>query len=129
MEDPTARVMKEDTFRVGAGEVFPYRYFYGAMGLLKGLEVDGKVTEVIGVKALSANYGDEKDKSIDLKYQFLSEDISPWALGTGASGRNPLSCRPPISSALRYSTIHGNGRRKPGPSGASSFPRPRNTPS
>jgi hypothetical protein len=91
MEDPTARVMKEDTFRVGAGEVFPYRYFYGAMGLLKGLEVDGKVTEVIGVKALSANYGDEKDKSIDLKYQFLSEDMYLPALALGI--RDPTGNR------------------------------------
>ena len=73
MEIPTARVLNEDTFRVGAGQVYPYRYYYGAMSILKGLEVDGKITEVIGVKALSANYGDEKDKSIDLKYQFLPE--------------------------------------------------------
>ncbi len=28
MEIPTARVMKEDSFRVGAAQVYPYRYYY-----------------------------------------------------------------------------------------------------
>ncbi len=88
METPTARVMKEDTFRIGAGEVHPYRYYYGALSLFKGLEVDGKITEVIGVKALSSNYGDYKDKSIDLKYQFLSEDMYLPALALGIRDPN-----------------------------------------
>ncbi len=52
METPTARVMKENTFRLGAGQVYPYRYYYGTMGLLDGLEINGRVTEVIGVKSL-----------------------------------------------------------------------------
>jgi hypothetical protein len=93
MEDPTARVMKEDTLRIGAGEVFPYRYYYGAMGLLKGLEVDGKVTEIIGVRTtgLPSSYGDYKDKSIDLKYQFLPEDMYLPALALGI--RDPVGNR------------------------------------
>jgi hypothetical protein len=91
METPTARVMKEDEFRIGAGEVSPYRYYYGTLGLFKGLEVDGKITEIIGVKALSANYGDYKDKSIDLKYQFLSEEMYLPALALGI--RDPTGNR------------------------------------
>ncbi len=73
MEIPTARVMKEDSLRFGASQVYPYRYYYGAVGLLKGLEVSGRVTEIIGVKALTPSYGNYKDKAVDVKYQFLSE--------------------------------------------------------
>ncbi len=74
METPTARVMKDDTFRVGAGQASPYRYYYGTIGLLDGLEINGRVTEVIGVKSgLGSGYGDYKDKAIDLKYQFWKE--------------------------------------------------------
>ena len=51
MEIPTARVIKENTFRLGAAEVYPYRYYYGALGILPGLEIDGRVTEIVGVKA------------------------------------------------------------------------------
>ena len=92
METPTARVMKEDTFRIGTGQVYPYRYYYGAMGLFKGLEIDGKVTEIIGVKSgLGSSYGDYKDKSIDLKYQFLSEDMYLPALALGI--RDPTGNR------------------------------------
>ena len=92
METPTARVMKEDTFRIGAGQVYPYRYYYGAMGLFKGLEIDGKVTEIIGVKSgLGSSYGDYKDKSIDLKYKFLSEDMYVPALALGI--RDPTGNR------------------------------------
>ena len=92
MEDPTARVMKEDTFRIGAGQVYPYRYYYGAMGLFKGLEIDGKVTEIMGVKSgLGSSYGDYKDKSMDLKYQFLSEGMYVPALALGI--RDPTGNR------------------------------------
>ena len=84
MEDPTARVMKEDTFRIGAGQVYPYRYYYGALGLFEGLEIDGKVTEIVGVKSgLGSGYGDYKDKSMDLKYQFLPEGQYLPALALG----------------------------------------------
>jgi hypothetical protein len=85
MEIPTARVMKEDTLRIGAGQVYPYRYYYGAIGLFNGLEVDGKVTEIMGVRTtgLPSSYGDYKDKSIDLKYQFRREGMYSPALALG----------------------------------------------
>jgi hypothetical protein len=73
MEVPTARVMKEDTYRFGAGQVYPYRYYYGAISPLKGLEVEGHVTEIIGVKSGLADYGNDKDKAMSIKYQFLPE--------------------------------------------------------
>ncbi len=76
MEIPTARVMKKETYRVGAALVDPYRYYYGAISPLKDLEMDGRVTEVMGVRALSTAYGNTKDKALDIKYRFLEE--SKW---------------------------------------------------
>ena len=73
MEIPTARVMEEGRYRVGVSNIDPYRYYYGAISPVKGLEIDGRVTEVLGVPALTAGYGNTKDKAIDLKYQLCEE--------------------------------------------------------
>ncbi|OPY70882.1 MAG: hypothetical protein A4E57_00197 [Syntrophorhabdaceae bacterium PtaU1.Bin034] len=83
MEIPTARVLKEDSFRIGASQVYPYRYYYGTLGFFKGLEFNGRVTEVIGVGALSDSYGDYKDKAIDLKYRLWPEGKYSPALAIG----------------------------------------------
>ncbi|MEF9427432.1 MAG: YjbH domain-containing protein, partial [Candidatus Mariimomonas ferrooxydans] len=73
MEIPTARVMKENSLRIGVSQIKPYMYYYGAISPLNRLEIDGRITEVIGVPALTASYGDYKDKEISLKYQFIPE--------------------------------------------------------
>jgi len=77
METPTARVMKEGRIRFGAGQVDPYRYYYGAVSPLKGLEISGRVTEELGYDISSqpgwSGYGNNKDKAIELKYQVLPE--------------------------------------------------------
>ncbi|MDO8721773.1 MAG: YjbH domain-containing protein [Syntrophales bacterium] len=73
MEIPSARVMREGRYRIGASRVDPYRSYYFTIAPLEGLEVGGRVTEVMGVGALSAGYGNTKDKAVDFKYQFLSE--------------------------------------------------------
>lgn len=77
MEIPTARVMREDTYRVGASQVYPYRYYYVAFSPLPRIEVDGRITEVMGVRAFpnvqNSSYGNDKDKALDLKLQLLSE--------------------------------------------------------
>ena len=83
MEIPTARVMKEDSFRLGAGQIRPYRYYYGAISPLKGLEIDGRITEVLGVPSGLANQKNYKDKAIDLKYQFIAEGKYFPALAIG----------------------------------------------
>ncbi len=71
MEIPTARVMKVNTYRLGAAEVSPYRYYYGALGLFPGLEIDGRVTEIIGVKGFeNTSYGWYKDKAFDVNTAF-----------------------------------------------------------
>ncbi|HQB33486.1 MAG: hypothetical protein A4E59_00773 [Syntrophorhabdus sp. PtaB.Bin027] len=84
MEIPTARVMKENTYRFGFAEVSPYRYYYGALGLFPGLEVDGRVTEVVGVKAFETpSSGWYRDKAFDVKYRFLPESKYGPALALG----------------------------------------------
>jgi len=83
MEIPTARVLGENSYRLGISQVRPYRYYYGAVSPLRGLEIDGRITEVLDVPALSASYGNYKDKAIDLKYQFLPEGKYLPALALG----------------------------------------------
>ena len=71
-ETPTARMMPENRYRLGATQVHPYRYYFGTVGLFDRLEVNGRVTEVIGVKAFTnlpgSGYGNDKDKAVDAKF-------------------------------------------------------------
>lgn len=84
MEVPTARVIRENSYRIGLSQIKPYRYYYGVISPLKGLEIDGRITEVLGVQGLSdPEYGNYKDKAIDLKYQFVSEGKYLPALAVG----------------------------------------------
>ncbi len=76
MEIPTARILPERKFRIGFNQVSPYRYFYGTIGLLKGLEVNGRIIEVLDTASSVPywkGYGNFKDKAIDLKYQLIPE--------------------------------------------------------
>lgn len=76
MEIPTARVMEENTFRLGVSLQDPYLHYYGAISPFKGLEFDLRVTEVLGTKITSPGwegYGNDKTKVIDMKYQIISE--------------------------------------------------------
>lgn len=83
MEIPTARVLSEGRYRVGASQIDPYRYYYGAVSPFAGLEIGGRVTEILGVPALLEGYGNDKDKAVDLKYQLLSEGKWTPALAVG----------------------------------------------
>jgi len=83
MEIPNARVMREKSFRIGASQVKPYRYYYGTVSPLKGLEIGGRVVEILDVPALTEEYGNYKDKAIDLKYQLISEGKYMPALSAG----------------------------------------------
>lgn len=75
MEIPTARVMRENSWRLGASQIKPYRYYYAAISPIKGLEIDGRITEIIGVPGFSfgTSYGNYKDKAIDFKLQLMPE--------------------------------------------------------
>ncbi len=83
MEVPTARVMSENSMRFGAGQVTPYRYFYGAVSPLKGLEIGGRITEALDVPSGLQDQDNFKDKAIDLKYQFVPEGKYMPALAMG----------------------------------------------
>ncbi len=88
METPTARVLENGKFRVGVGYVDPYLYYYGAVSPLRGLEIDGRITEELGTEVGKDNptwqgYGNNKDKAVDLKYQFLREGKYWPALALG----------------------------------------------
>jgi hypothetical protein len=83
MEIPTARVMKESSFRTGISNIDPYWYYYGAVSPWPGLEISGRVTRVEEVPALTADYGDTKDKAVDLKYQFWAGSKYLPALAVG----------------------------------------------
>ncbi|MDX9822080.1 MAG: YjbH domain-containing protein [Syntrophales bacterium] len=74
IETPSARILREGRFRVGAAQAHPYRYYYGAITVLPGLEIDGRISEIIDVPAPGLpDYGNYKDKAVDLKWQFLPE--------------------------------------------------------
>lgn len=76
MEIPSARVMRKHSYRIGVGQVDPYRYYYVAISPFQGLELDGRITEVLGVKVTQSGwggYGNTKDKGSDLKYQLWPE--------------------------------------------------------
>jgi hypothetical protein len=79
MEIPTARVIKENSYRIGASQIDPYRYYYLTFSPFSGIELNGKVTEILGVKASQTNtrfrgYGNDKDISVEVIFQFLKED-------------------------------------------------------
>ena len=88
METPTARIMNENKFRAGAGQVDPYRYYYIGLSPFKRFEISGRVTEVIGVPGFSgtsygSGYGNYKDKAVDFKYKLVEEDKYAPALSIG----------------------------------------------
>ncbi len=75
-ETPTARLMPENRYRLGATQVHPYRYYYGTVGLYDRIEVNGRITEVIGVPGFNndnTSYGNYKDKAFDAKFLLLKE--------------------------------------------------------
>ncbi len=56
-------------------------------GFFPGLEVDGRVTEIVGVKAFETpSSGWYRDKAFDVKYRFLPESKYGPALALGIVG-------------------------------------------
>jgi hypothetical protein len=122
MEIPTARVMKENSYRIGASQIDPYRYYYMSFSPFRGIEINGKVTETLGVKVSSADpnwsgYGNTKDKSFDVKFQFMKE--SKWGPAMALSIMDPHGTRLYPSQSLvaskqlypfDFTVGFGNGR-------------------
>jgi len=87
MEVPTARVLKENYFRAGISQVHPFRTYYVTFSPLPRLEINGRITEILGVKASDSpywkGYGNYKDKAVDIKFQVLQEGKYSPALAIG----------------------------------------------
>ena len=87
MEIPSARAIKENSYRLGFSQIKPYRYYYGVVSPIDGLEILGRITEVTGVpgfdESYGGSYGNYKDKAIDLKYRFFHEGKYMPALAIG----------------------------------------------
>src|SRR4030067_2859682 len=86
MEIPTARGMQENTFRIGISQVKPYEYYYGAISPINMLEIDGRITELLGIEVKNqkfSGYGNYKDKAIDFKYQIIPESRYLPAIALG----------------------------------------------
>ncbi len=122
MEIPTARVMRENSWRFGISQVNPVRTYYGAISPFKGLEIDGRVTEILGTsfmmeKGEFKGYGNNKDKSVDLKFQFIPEGKYVPALAVGImdpSGTRLLASQYIVTSKqifpFDFTLGLGNGR-------------------
>ena len=132
METPTARVMPENRYRIGASIVEPYRRYYGTIGLFPRLEVNGRITEVQGVPGFfeGSPYGDFKDKAIDAKLQILREGKYTPAVAVAVMdphGTRKYSSQAIIASKqlfpFDFSLGWGNGRlgKRPLPSSGDSF--------
>ena len=115
LETPNARVMPENRYRFGATQVHPYRYYYGTVGLFDRFEVNGRVTEVLGVPTKTGS--SSKDKAFDFKLQFLKEKTYLPALAIVIS--DPHGTRVYASQAIvaskeifpfDFSFGFGNGR-------------------
>jgi hypothetical protein len=119
-ETPTARIMPENRYRVGATQVRPYRYYFGTVGLFDRLEVNLRLNESRGIPTRTGS--SSKDKAFDFKFQFLKEGTYLPALSVVVS--DPHGTRIYASQAIvaskqvfpfDFSVGFGNGRlgRKP----------------
>ena len=89
---PNGRLMPDWHFRWGAGTSDPWYYIYFTLGLFDRLEINGRLTGIVGTPSgLGSDYGDYKDKAIDLKFTLMKEK----------------GARPAV--ALGLTDIHGTG--------------------
>ena len=84
MEIPNARVLDDGVIRFGAAQAGSYRWYAGAMGVLPHLELGGRFTEFLN-QHLSDEYGNNKDKAFDVKFQLLRESKKFPAIAIGAN--------------------------------------------
>ncbi|HWS15483.1 MAG TPA: YjbH domain-containing protein, partial [Candidatus Methylomirabilis sp.] len=115
LETPTARVIKENRYRLGATQARPYRYYFGAVGLFDRLEVTGRINETLGIPTKTGS--SSKDKAFDFKFQFLKE--RPYLPALAVAVSDPHGTRVYASQAIvaskqvfpfDFSLGFGNGR-------------------
>jgi len=82
---PNGRVIPDWNLRWGIGSSKPYYYFYITLGLFDRLEINGRMTGISGDTPLGPEYGDYKDKAIDVKLTLLKEKGLRPALALGAT--------------------------------------------
>jgi len=84
MEIPNARILDDGVIRVGVAQALPYRWYYGGMGVFPGLEASFRLTQITNIPSgLGPDYGSNKDKALDLKYQIFPESRRFPALAIG----------------------------------------------
>jgi len=86
MDIPTARFLKENHARIGLSQIYPYRYYYGTIGIFDGVEISGRLTEVLDSVITTPGweeYGNYKDKAVGMKLRILNESkyLPSFALG------------------------------------------------
>lgn len=91
MEMPTARVMAEDSWHAGFNQTYPYVSYYLGISPYNGLEIDFDFIQVLNTAGFAGTspdwtgYGDWKDKTLNFKYQILSESKYLPSLSIGAN--------------------------------------------
>ncbi len=88
MEIPNARILEDGEVRFGAAQALPFRWYYGGMGILPGLEFTARVTEMTNIfpdsdSVFTPDYGGNKDKAVHLKYQIIPESKEIPAIAIG----------------------------------------------
>jgi hypothetical protein len=84
LEIPNARILEDGVIRAGVAQALPYRWYYGSMGVFPGLEVGGRLSQITNIPSgLGPDYGSNKDKAIDFKYQIFPESKKFPALAFG----------------------------------------------
>ncbi|MBA3029782.1 MAG: YjbH domain-containing protein [Desulfobacteraceae bacterium] len=84
MEIPNARVLEDGFLRTGYAESRPFKWFTSGMGVFPGLEVGFRLTEITGTEtSLGEQYGNNKDKAFDVKYQVFPESKFVPAIAFG----------------------------------------------
>lgn len=86
LDMPSARLMPDWNMRIYYTWADPYGTYGVTAGVLPWLEVNGRVTRISGLLTeLGSDYGDYKDKAIDVKLK-LHDETGTWpALAIGAT--------------------------------------------
>ncbi|NLA75468.1 MAG: YjbH domain-containing protein [Deltaproteobacteria bacterium] len=83
MEIPNARILDDGVVRFSGAVASPYRWINAGMGILPGLEFSARLTAITNISALTPEYGSNKDKAFDIKYQLFPESKELPAVAIG----------------------------------------------
>ncbi len=83
MEIPTARIIDDGAVRFGFSQALPFRWYSGAVGVFPGMEFGGRLTELTNIDSGLEEYGNHKDKAMDIKYQIFPESKYLPAIAVG----------------------------------------------